>query len=596
MMKKLINITTVSVCMIFLFVACDASVLNMQPLDEMSEEDVWQDPALVESYINNVYQGVGHGFVAVRISSGVDETKHVHGWDDGPVRQSIFTPDNIGFFRSWANWFPHYRWDELYSKIRDTNIFLENIDDVDLESSSKDRLKGEALFLRAYFYHNLMKLWGGVPLLTEALDMDDDFNLPRASFEETVSQIVNDLDQATTLLDVTTENHGRATQGAALALKSRVLLFAASDLFNENPSGMAETGFTGGDQQARWRAAKNAAEAVMDLGVYELYRANAAPDDSTAKNYADIFLTSGHSEHIFVRHMSAAYEWNWYEGNIGLFSGPNGWHNWGGDVPLQQHVDAYEMVDGSKFDWAEFEAGDPVYGESPYENRDPRFYASIFYNGSQWRERPSDMVELDPEGIVETANFEVEGQPELRPGLDTRGGPIEDWNGTYTGYYTRKFLDINVDHQFNMQEHPWIFIRFAEVLLNYAEASVELGEYDDARNALNRIRQRAGMPEIPDTETDQELLDRVRNERRVELAFEEHRYFDVRRWMIAPDVYDNGQGVQIIGRLNNDDTYSYEYSVVDVDDRQWQDKAYFLPIWRDEIQRNNNLVQNPGYN
>ncbi|MEX2368204.1 MAG: RagB/SusD family nutrient uptake outer membrane protein, partial [Balneolaceae bacterium] len=564
MMKNLINILTLVTCTTILFAACDHSVLTKQPLDEMSQEDVWNDPALVEAYINDVYQGVGHGYVAVRINSGVDEAKHVHGWDDGPVRQSNLTPDNIGFFRSWANWFPHYRWDELYSKIRDTNIFLEEIDGVEMSQGLKGRLKGEAHFLRAYFYHNLMKLHGGVPLITQAFDLDDDFLVSRGSFEETIDLIVSDLDQAAQLLPVIQDNDGRATKGAALALKSRTLLFAASDLYHENIGSMPETGYMGGDQQARWRAAKNAAQEVMNLGVYELYEANPAPGDSAAENYANIFLVDGHNEHIFVRHMSAEYGWSWFEGNIGLFSGPNGYHNWGGDVPLQQHVDAYEMADGTKFSW-----NNPDHAENPYENRDPRFYASIFYNGAEWRERPSDVYDLDPEGIVETANFEVEGQDDLRPGLDTRGGPIEDWNGTYTGYYTRKFLDINVNHQFNMQEKPWVFIRFAEILLNYAEASVELGEDADARRALNRIRTRAGMPDVPATESGHELLERVRNERRVELAFEEHRFFDVRRWMIAPEAYENGQGVDIIGRLNDDGSYTFEYNLRDVDDRGW---------------------------
>ncbi|MDZ7692334.1 MAG: RagB/SusD family nutrient uptake outer membrane protein [Balneolaceae bacterium] len=311
-----------------------------------------------------------------------------------------------------------------------------------------------------------------------------------------------DLDMAVSLLPTVIEgDKSRASQGAALALKSRVLLFAASDLY-ANPQGSNPelTGYTSGDQMQRWRAAKDAAQAVMDHG-YQLYAANPAPGDSAAQNYADIFLQNDHPEIIFARYFIRGQEWDGCCGNaldmtpdIGLYHGPNGYHNWGGDVPLQQMVDAYEMANGTEFNW-----NDPQHAAFPYENRDPRFYASIFYNGSHWRERPSDMIEQDPEGIVETAYYEVEGQQALRPGIDTRDGPVEDWNGTYTGYYMRKFLDINVDHQFFIQTKPYIFIRFAEVLLNYAEASIELGEEDDARRALNRIRERAGMPDITDS-------------------------------------------------------------------------------------------------
>lgn len=576
-------------CLTFSLVSCD-NVMDVQPLDQISESALWEDGALMEAYVNDIYRGIEHGYLAVRLSSGVDETKHTHGWDDAPVRQSILTPDNLGFFRtSWANWFPHYRWDDLYKRIRDTNVFLEKVENANADAALKNRLKGEVLFLRGYFYHNLMKLYGGVPLVTESYGLNDDFKVARASFEETINQIVSDLDAAAGLLPLVQSQDGRATKGAALALKARILLYAASDLYARHPSGMPETGYTGGSQQDRWRAAKAAAQAVMDLGVYQLYKGEPAPGDSTAKNYADIFLTPGNSEIILARHFLRTYPVEWFEGNIGLFTGPNGYHNWGGDTPTQQQVDAYEMADGSKFDW-----NNSVHAANPYTNRDPRFYASIFYNGAKWRERPADVVAMDPAGSVQTAYYEVAGQSELKPGLDTRHGPIEDWNGTYTGYYTRKFLDITVNHQFDRQEKPWLVMRYAEVLLNYAEASAALGEEDDARTAVNMVRRRAGMPDINDSGA--ALIERIRNERRVELAFEDHRYFDVRRWMIAPEAYEDGRGISITGRLNSDGTYHYEYEVVTVDERQWNDNAYFLPIDRAEMNRNDLLVQNPGYN
>lgn len=182
------------------------------------------------------------------------------------------------------------------------------------------------------------------------------------------------------------------------------------------------------------------------------------------------------------------------------------------------------------------------------------------------------------------------GKP--RVGLDTRQGPIEDWNGSYTGYYMRKFLDPSVNHQYDKQPYPWRQIRYAEVLLNYAEACIELGEDAEARKYINMIRTRAGMPDIPDSEMGDVLKEHYRNERKIELAYEQHRYFDIRRWMIAPEVIKNVQGIDI--------RYPYgvtepNYSIIDVQERKWNDKSYLLPIYLDEMQKNDLLIQNPLY-
>jgi hypothetical protein len=180
------------------------------------------------------------------------------------------------------------------------------------------------------------------------------------------------------------------------------------------------------------------------------------------------------------------------------------------------------------------------------------------------------------------------------PGLDTRDGPIEDWNGGYSGYYLRKFIDPTVEHEYaaagGNQEAPWHFFRLGEIYLNYAEACIELGEDDEAKKYINFLRARAGMPDI--TETGDALRERYRNERRVELAFEEHRYFDVRRWMIAPQALGrNANGIIIRQPFGQPLTYE----VAKVQDRAWNDKMYFLPILQDEMNRNSNLVQNPLY-
>jgi DNA-directed RNA polymerase subunit L len=315
---------------------------------------------------------------------------------------------------------------------------------------------------------------------------------------------------------------------------------------------------------------------------------NPASAEEAIKNYTDIFLQKQTTEDIFVRFFTPKIDENWDGYNPGLYNNPNGWHGWGSNTPLGQHVDAYEMADGSVFDWS-----NPAHKAAPYQNRDPRFYASILFDGAVWRPRQSDAVARDPIGVVQTSYVE---KPDgtVVPGLDTRNGPLEDWNGTYTGYYMRKFIDPSVDAQYNKQDQPWRYIRYTEVLLNYAEAAMELGLEDEARTYINMIRKRAFMPDI--TESGAALKERYRNERRIELAFEDHRYFDVRRWMIAPDAYTDAEGISIQHKVDaSGNIIQSTYTPVVVQDREWKPSFYLFPIKLDEMNRNDQLIQNPLY-
>jgi hypothetical protein len=295
------------------------------------------------------------------------------------------------------------------------------------------------------------------------------------------------------------------------------------------------------------------------------------------------------SEDIFVRYFTPKIDEGWDGYNPGLYNTPNGWHGWGSNTPIGQMVDSYEMADGTKFDW-----NNPVHMAEPYKNRDPRFYASINYEGAIWRPRPSDAAAKDPVGIVQVGYYE-KPNGDVIPGLDTRNSPIEDWNGTYTGYYMRKFIDPTINAQFTKQDQPWRYIRYTEIILNYVEACLSLGEEAEAKIYLNKIRKRAGMPDI--TETGQALIDHYRNERRVELAFEDQRYFDVRRWMIAPVAYEDAKGVSVRYKLNADGTIQSgpTYTVIIAQDRDWNPRFYFFPIKLDELNRNDKLIQNPLY-
>jgi hypothetical protein len=298
---------------------------------------------------------------------------------------------------------------------------------------------------------------------------------------------------------------------------------------------------------------------------------------------------------------------DWPLGGIhfGINNGPNGYHNWAGNTPIQQLVDDYEMMDGSKFDW-----NIPAHKNDPYADRDPRLYATILYDGAGWKPRPSDVAGIDPVNQIQTGYYD-NGSGGLINGVDTRESAIENWNGSRTHYYVRKFIDPDpavVDNQSGFQVVPWPFIRYTEIAFNYAEACIELGLEDEAKTWLNKIRFRSGMPAI--TETGTALRDLYRNERRIELAYEEHRYHDARRWMIAPTTLGRGiKNINVTAKLKagksplvpyryDKTVYDYTYTVQDEtsnETRTWVDKMYYRPINRDEMSRNEKLVNNPSY-
>jgi hypothetical protein len=567
--------------------SCNTDFLNPPAEDRFADAAVWQDPALVEAFVNEMYRGLNHGIRELMLGSLTDESHFIHNYGSAQVVLSNLTPADLGSFSRGD--FAEFNYIQLYRRIRLINLFKENIDEVPFTDESwRDRMKGEVHFLNAYFYHNLVRLYGGVPLVKRTFALEDDFLIPRSTLDESIQYVVDEADLAASLLPETHDgaNIGRATKGAALAVKARILLYAASDLYNDpswaagysNPELISVTG----NRTAKWQAAKDAAKAVMDMNLYELH-----DTDDPVQDYIDLFLLKDTQEDIFSRYFVKSRGWE--DGALpGLANGPNGYHNWGGNTPIQELVDDYQLANGTDFDW-----NNPAHASAPYEDRDPRFYASILYDQAPWRPRPADTKDIDPDGKVIIRS--VETAPGVwTPGLDTRDGPIEDWNGGYSGYYLRKFIDPNIEHEYaaagGNQEAPWHYFRYGEVLLNYAEACLGLGEEGEAKTYINMIRQRAGMPDI--TSTGQALIDDYRNERRIELVFEQHRYFDVRRWMIAPDVLErDANGIVINDPLSG----PVEYSRNVVQDRDWNDKLYFLPITQDEMNRNQNLVQNPLY-
>lgn len=591
---KSIKITLLSLALSV--TACNDNFLNVTPPDRYSDDVVWTDEALINLFVNDIYIGQHYGFKSVMMSSVCDEAMEVWGWETAPIVQSSISPTYIGIFAPGGSvWNSELSWNHFYSKVRDCNLFLQNIEANEMTGDNITQLKGEVYFLRAYYYALLMSFHGGVPLIDRPYELDEDYQLPRNTLAETVDFIIKDLDTAIDILPLSGDK-ARATKGAAMALKARVLLYAASDLFNSKASydpGYSHpelVSYTDDNRRERWQKAKDAAKAVIDLNQYKLIgEGGFSTSEEASENYANIFLNTGTEEDIFLHFFdNINYGFTDYNNrpNLGQLNEPNGWWGWGGNTPIGQMVDSYEMINGEKFDW-----NNPEHKAAPYKNRDPRFYASILYDGAPWRQRPSDTYAIDPEGIVQTGFYE-NADGTTTPGLDTRQGPIYDWNGTYSGYYMRKFIDPAIDHEHVNQKLPFRQIRYAEVILNYVEACLELGEEDEAVKYLNKIRVRAGMPTIPAGETGTVLRDRYRNERKIELAFEQHRYFDIRRWMIAPQAIHNAKGVNIRYPYGSD---TPNYEIIDIQERLWDNKCYFLPILRDEMNRNQLLIQNPGY-
>jgi hypothetical protein len=609
---KRIHILLAIVLTVGLMTSCQKDFLQLEPLSDYSDAAVWNDPALIETFVNDIYrQALNMPFSIERLSDYVDESHFTPDWDVTNFNKSLMTSDNLmGWDVDWASPYTmHFRWGPLYSGVRACNIFFEKMEGKTFEGQDAliDRLYGEVHFLRAYLYHYLAAMYGGVPLIDKPYGLDDEFEAPRNSYGETVDFIVADLDAAADLLPLVQDDAGRISKGAAMHLKARTLLYAASDLHHNvdayapgfsNPELL---GYTSGSQQARWQAAKDAAKAVMDLGIYGLYEAEPGPGDSIAQNFVDYFISYGYeNEDILLQYFTPNTDEGWAGYNPALYCGPNGYHNWGNNCPLGELVDDYEFKDGTSFDWS-----NPDHASDPYTGREARFYATILYDGAGWRNRPSDVQGIDPWNRIQTGHVYNTAGEIIVPGVDTRLGPIEDWNGGYTGYYTRKFVDPSVDPQYVKQDVPFRHFRYAETLLNYAEACIELGEDAEALTYINMIRKRAGQPEI--SAGGAELKEAYRHERRIELVYEDQRFWDVRRWMIGPEAYQQTHRVDIryvtsepaTNYLRPDgtpwSTPTYTEAETAGDARAWDDKCYFFPIYRDETNKNPQLIQNPGY-
>jgi hypothetical protein len=543
--------------------SCDSLNLDREFPTSLSEEQVFASFDYNSRRVNNIYSYLPSGFLVIdgaMLASASDEAEHT-------LETSAVQKFNNGSWNPIDN--PDDVWGKYYAGIRAVNLFLSTIDGINLDQyrldpeqqalyesqlAEIDRWTYEVRFLRAFFYFELTKRYGGVPIVTEPLSIDDDLrSIQRNTLDECIQFIVVECNAAADGLPVTypSASLGRVTKGAALALKSRALLYAASDLFNTPSwaSGYAHPELISvtGDRMERWKAAADAAKQVIDLATYNL-----------ASDYGSLFRTFNNPEIIMARREGASNSFEQANYPIGYDLGMSG------TTPSQNLVDAYEMADGSKFDW-----NNPAHAAAPYENRDPRLARTVLTNNTFFKDRPVEA---------------------WTGGRDGQGTPL----ATRTGYYLRKYVDENLNLlQGNTSVHSWILFRLAEIYLNYAEA---LNEYDpgnpDIKTYVDLVRARPGveMPPLPDGLNQAEMRERIRNERRVELAFEGHRFWDVRRWMVASETLGSALAGVDIAKTGTD---QFTYTPVNIENRVFEPRMYFYPIPQSELLLAGEWTQNP---
>ncbi len=479
------------------------------------------------------------------------------------------------------------RWGDYYKVIRQANILIENIDRVPFNlkyTNSKGEelplnaaMKAEARFLRAFNYFELVKRYGGVPMVgDEVFDLNDDVELPRSTFAQCIDYIVKELDaikddmRALPTNDANTYGH-TPTIETCLALKSRVLLYAASQLYNENPiePGNALIAYPQADKE-RWNLAAEAAKELID--TYGHRGSKVIGLTSNFRNvFYDFYNVSANPEIIWFVQGSRNTSIENANGPLG-FTG-NGMGN-GRTLPTQNLVEAFPMKDGKAIG----ESTKYAYNvATQYDNRDPRLDYTIIHNGSRWLTQ-------------EIATYQGGAHNPTSSALYTR-----------TSYYMKKFMgacETTSDYQSTL--HLWVVMRYAEVLLNYAEA---LNEYLDAPNeevyeCITMLRKRAGIEAGDDNlyglkadMTREEMRTVIRNERRIELAFEEHRYWDIRRWRLAEEVFSQPlRGCLVISSMGN-----VSISEIDVLDVDFEPHRYYYPIPYSEVIKNSNMEQNPKW-
>jgi len=541
------NITGLLCAILLVLAGCSDDFLERSPSDQVSSTNFFTQEKDLVYAVNAVYAAIGfnswettYGYSTdlLRVENLTDNALDHHSWNAG-----YRLADGSA---SAYDWYVEHRWRERYRGIQRANRIFEGADGVtDILTEKKLRLLAEAKFLRAYFYFDLVYLFGDVPFITNSLTPDEAAESTRTDKQTILNAMVEDLSAAATdLPDVySSDDLGRVTKGAAISLKARILLY-----------------------QEKWAEAASAAKEVMDMSIYSIY-----------PSYQKMFTYEGinNSEVIFDLQEMHEKQWNFTMQNYG----PNSTGGWSSGCPLQSLVDSYECTDGNTIDVS------PLFDPNqPYANRDPRLTHSILYPGNDWRG-----------GVFNSIPGATYPGKEIVSGDDLTDGTGGQWNKTATGYNWLKYIseeDIDNGDYWNGAIH-FILIRYAEILLTYAEAKIENDDIDQSvYDAINEVRQRpdVNMPLITPGKTKEQLRTIVRRERRVELAFEGLRLLDIRRWKIAEQVMPGTPD-----GLTYTDPISSEEVTLSWGERSFNpNKHYLWPIPQAEIDISH-LEQNPGW-
>jgi starch-binding outer membrane protein, SusD/RagB family len=571
-----------------IFTSCDESFLEQKKLTIDTENVVFADSAKTCNFVNGIYTNLNASWdLGFTMYAATDESECQDNMNlfSKKLTNSSVSPSNVD----------KTFWVAAYKNIRYVNIFLKNRNLMKISDNLKNRLTGEVHFLRAWYYFMIFQYHGGLPIVGNSIyDDADPINVPRSTFEATLNYILADCDSAALMLPVdyriTDQSQlGRVTKGACMALKSRALLYAASPLYNGGSVAtdgniIALTAYPSADGE-RWKAAADAAEAVIDLkneNNLQAYKLNVTSGSTKGYGFYDLFTNRWKDEYI----LAYMRKNNKYVEN--QFDMPSR----GGvpkSFPYQEMVDAFGMQNGLPIT----DAASGYSSVNPYINRDPRFYYTIIYNGAlRYRSGYSTAQPVWTYTGIYDANHVTQGVN--MDGLYVSGS-------TLTGYYCRKMInDQTVTAGGGETPRCEPLIRYAEILLNAAEASNEYyGPSDKIYGWLKDIRSRAGitvgtdgMYGLKKNMTQVEMRDVIRNERQVELAFENHRYFDVRRWKIA-NVTNNRfmHGVEITRTAQG----VFTSKSIEVRKFVFLDQLYLWPILQSEITKSPVLKQNPGY-
>jgi hypothetical protein len=599
---------------LLVFTSC-SDYLDKETFDIITPKQVWQEPKLINGVLANLYDGLqledfnywyGNVSHLKNPTTMSDEAQ-------GSYQQGAFSNGNTTY--TYEDALFEETFSARYRLIRNCNDFIKQVEEVDvLSDTDKKLLLGEVRFIRAMHYFTLVKRYGGVPLIDIPQEYDPNnleaLMVPRNKEAEVYDFIVKECQESANVLPVTQDATAkyRANKGAALALCSRAALYAGSIAKYGTVQLDGVVGIAASESSRFYQASLAASQEIISLGVYSLY--NKTPDDKS-KNYCDIFLKGNgdNGEYIFQKQYNVAggKGHDWDKRNVPFSYTGGGWGC--GVCPTLEMIEEYECTDGSiKPLQLTDDKGSPVRLENPYDlfqGRDPRLYASIYMPGSPIRGSEMEWYRgiIDTEGNrYQAANQPGSGGNEaIINGViyNTTGkdGGADVGDGTKTSFNQKKFIDETLTNMdLGQSETPWPVFRLGEIYLNLSEAAMELGKNPEALQAVNTVRERAGMPLLTTID-----IDKVRHERRIELAFEGHRFWDMRRWRIAHlDVAQGGlngfRGTALYPWLDiTDNKFIFERGNTPKQVRIFLNQHYYLRINTSDINSNPKLVQNPGY-